>query len=78
MQSEIDDLNDDELAELHEYAIRTDNLEHRYAVACQLIAGLTVELEPDGDSTGETVDLSICRLIKEGSIVVECVSDKLH
>ena len=78
MQSEIEDLDDDELADLHEYAIKTDNLEQRYAVACQLIAGLTIELEPDGESTGETVDLSICRLIKEGSIIVECLSDKFH
>lgn len=78
MRSEIDDMDEDELEELYEYAIKTDNLEHRYAVACKIIAGLTEELEEDGESTGETVDLSICRLIKEGSVVVESVSDKLH
>jgi len=81
MSLDISNLTKSELEELLEYSNDKSNIVQRYIVACQIITNL---LEHDTDDIllqanwDDTVDLTICKLLIDGDIIVEPEERKLH
>jgi len=50
----------------------------RYAIACQVIANMTEEMHPETKSNDDLVDLTICKMLMDGVIEVENISDMIH
>lgn len=78
MYRNIDDLDEEEFDELVEYSDTTNNLVSRYAIACQVIANMTEEMHPETKSNDDLVDLTICKMLMDGVIEVENISDMIH
>jgi len=78
MYRNIDELDEEEFDELVEYSDVTDNLVSRYAIACQVIANLSEDLNPGIKSNDDMVDLSICKMLMDGIIEVENISNMIH
>jgi hypothetical protein len=78
MYRNIDELDEEEFDELVEYSDVTDNLVSRYAIACQVIANMSEDLNPDIKSNDDMVDLTICKMLMDGIIEVENISDMIH
>ena len=81
MSLDINNLTREELDELLAYSNDKSNIIERYVVACQIITNLLehetddILAEVDWD---DTVDLTICKLLIDGDIVVEPEERKLH
>lgn len=81
MSLDINNLTRAEMDELLEYSNDKSNIVERYVVACQIITNLLehgsddIFAEADWD---DTVDLTICKLLIDGDIVVEPEERKLH
>lgn len=81
MSLDINNLTKEEMDELLEYSNDKSNIIERYIVACQIITNL---LEDGSDDIlaeadwSDTVDLTICKLLIDGDIVIEPEERKLH
>jgi len=81
MSLDINNLTREEMDELLAYSNDKSNIIERYVVACQIITNLLehetddILAEVDWD---DTVDLTICKLLIDGDIVVEPEERKLH
>ena len=75
---DFDGLTDEEMAEILIYSDSTDNIIDRYMVACQLIANMLGDFEPEIHSNNEMVDMTICKMILDGYVTVEKNTQKYH
>ena len=81
MSLDINNLTREEMDELLAYSNDKSNIIERYVVAWQIITNL---LEHETDDIlaevewDDTVDLTICKLLIDGDIVVEPEERKLH
>ena len=78
MWQDIEDLNEEEYDSLLEFSEDKSNITLRYVAALSIIANLANDLDPNLISSDENVDLSICKLIMDGSIEIESLSDSIH
>ena len=75
---DFDDLTEEEIDEILVYSDSTDNIVDRYMVACQLIANMLGDFEPEIRSNNEMVDMTICKMILDGHVTVEKNTQKYH
>ena len=78
MWQDIEDLNEEEYDNLLEFSEDKSNITLRYVAALSIIANLANDLDPNLISSDENVDLSICKLIMDGSIVIDEISTSVH
>jgi len=78
MWQDIEDLNQQEYDDVWEFAQDTSNIKLRYVAALSIIANLANDLDPKLLPNDENVDLSICKMIMDGSIEIESLSDSIH
>ena len=78
MWQDIDDLEPDEYDDVWEFAQDTSNIRLRYVAALSIIANLANDLDPQLLPNDENVDLSICKMIMDGAIEIESLSDSIH
>jgi hypothetical protein len=75
---DFDDLTDEEMDEILIYSDSTDNIIDRYMVACQLIANMLGNSQPEIHSNNEMVDMTICKMILDGYVTVGKNTPKYH
>jgi hypothetical protein len=75
---DFDDLTEEEIDEILFYSGTEDNIAERYVVACQLIANMLGNSEPEIHSNNEMVDMTICKMILDGYVAVEKNNRKYH
>ena len=75
---DFDDLTEEEIDEILFYSGTEDNIAERYVVACQLIANMLGDIEPEIHSNNEMVDMTICKMILDGYVTVEKNTQKYH
>jgi len=78
MWQDIDDLEQQEYDDVWEFAQDTSNIKLRYVAALSIIANLANDLDPQLLPNDENVDLSICKMIMDGAIEIESLSDSIH
>jgi len=78
MWQDIDDLEQQEYNDVWEFAQDTSNIKLRYVAALSIIANLANDLDPQLLPNDENVDLSICKMIMDGAIEIESLSDSIH
>ena len=78
MWQDIDDLEPDEYDDVWEFSQDTSNIKLRYVAALSIIANLANDLDPQLLPNDENVDLSICKMIMDGAIEIESLSDSIH
>lgn len=78
MWQDIEDLEQQEYDDVWEFAQDTSNIRLRYVAALSIIANLANDLDPQMLPNDEHVDLSICKMIMDGSIEIESLSDSIH
>jgi len=78
MWQDIEDLEQQEYDDVWEFAQDTSNIRLRYVAALSIIANLANDLDPQLLPNDENVDLSICKMIMDGAIEVESLSDSIH
>jgi hypothetical protein len=50
----------------------------RYVAACSIIANLANDIDPNLVPNDTKVDLSICKMIMDGAIEIEEISNRIH
>jgi hypothetical protein len=75
---DIDDLEEQEYDDVCAFSADTSNIKLRYVAALSIIANLANDLDPKLLPNDENVDLSICKMIMDGSIEIESLSDSIH
>ena len=78
MWQDIEDLEQLEYDDVWEFAQDTSNIRLRYVAALSIIANLANDLDPQLLPNDENVDLSICKMIMDGAIEIESLSDSIH
>ena len=78
MWQDIEDLEQQEYDDVWEFAQDTSNIRLRYVAALSIIANLANDLDPQLLPNDENVDLSICKMIMDGKIEIESLSDSIH
>ena len=78
MWQDIEDLNEQEYDDVWAFAQDTSNIRLRYVAALSIIANLANDLDPQLLPNDENVDLSICKMIMDGAIEIESLSDSIH
>jgi hypothetical protein len=78
MWQDIEDLEQQEYDDVWEFAQDTSNIKLRYVAALSIIANLANDLDPQLLPNDENVDLSICKMIMDGAIEIESLSDSIH
>jgi hypothetical protein len=78
MWQDIEDLEQQEYDDVWEFAQDTSNIRLRYVAALSIIATLENDLDPQLLPNDENVDLSICKMIMDGAIEIESLSDSIH
>lgn len=78
MWQDIEDLEQQEYDDVWEFAQDTSNIKLRYVAALSIIANLANDLDPQLLPNDENVDLSICKMIMDGKIEIESLSDSIH
>jgi hypothetical protein len=78
MWQDIEDLEQQEYDDVWEFAQDTSNIRLRYVAALSIIANLANDLDPQLLPNDENVDLSICKMIMDGAIEIESLSDSIH
>ena len=69
------------MAQLLEYSEDQSNIIQRYIVACQIITNLLEEdlkKELNFDDFDDSVDLTICKMLLDGDVIVEENERMLH
>ena len=75
---DIDDLEEQEYDDVCAFSADTSNINLRYVAALSIIANLANDLDPKLLPNDENVDLSICKMIMDGAIEIESLSDSIH
>ena len=78
MWQDIEDLEQQEYDDVWAFAQDTSNIKLRYVAALSIIANLANDLDPQLLPNDENVDLSICKMIMDGAIEIESLSDSIH
>ena len=78
MWQDIEDLEQQEYDDVWEFSQDTSNIRLRYVAALSIIANLANDLDPQLLPNDENVDLSICKMIMDGAIEIESLSDSIH
>ena len=78
MWQDIEDLEQQEYDDVWEFAQDTSNIRLRYVAALSIIANLANDLDPQLLPNDENVDLSICKMIMDGAIEIESLSNSIH
>ena len=78
MWQDIEDLDEQEYDDVWAFAQDTSNIRLRYVAALSIIANLANDLDPQLLTNDENVDLSICKMIMDGAIEIESLSDSIH
>tara|TARA_R110000824_G_C14846702_1_gene639644 strand:+ start:248 stop:484 length:237 start_codon:yes stop_codon:yes gene_type:complete len=78
MWQDIEDLEQQEYDDVWAFAQDTSNIRLRYVAALSIIANLANDLDPQLLPNDENVDLSICKMIMDGAIEIESLSDSIH
>jgi hypothetical protein len=78
MWQDIEDLDEQEYDDVWAFAQDTSNIRLRYVAALSIIANLANDLDPQLLPNDENVDLSICKMIMDGAIEIESLSDSIH
>jgi|TARA_R110000751_G_scaffold10719_3_gene38772 hypothetical protein len=75
----INGLTKDELKQLLDFSNDETNITERYVVACQIISNLLEEdIKQELENFDDSVDLTICKMLLDGDVVVEPEDRKLH
>ena len=75
----INGLTKEELKQLLDFSNDVTNMTQRYIVACQIISNLLEENIKEGiENFDDSVDLTICKMLLDGDVVVEPEDRKLH
>ena len=75
----INGLTKDELKQLLDFSNDVTNISERYIVACQIISNLLEEeIKQELENFDDSVDLTICKMLLDGDVVVELEDRKLH
>ena len=78
MWQDIEDLEQQEYDDVWAFAQDTSNIRLRYVAALSIIANLANDLDPQLLPNDENVDLSICKMIMDGAIEIESLSNSIH
>ena len=78
MWQDIEDLEQQEYDDVWRFSQDTSNIKLRYVAALSIIANLANDLDPQLLPNDENVDLSICKMIMDGAIEIESLSDSIH
>ena len=78
MWQDIEDLEQQEYDDVWAFAQDTSNIKLRYVAALSIIANLANDLDPQLLPNDENVDLSICKMIMDGAIEIESLSNSIH
>ncbi len=75
----ISGLTKEELKQLLDFSNDITNISERYIVACQIISNLLEEeIKQELEDFDDSVDLTICKMLLDGDVVVEPEDRKLH
>jgi len=75
---DINGLTKDELKQLLDFSNDITNITQRYIVACQIISNLLEENRKGIENFDDSVDLTICKMLLDGDVVIEPEDRKLH
>ena len=75
---DIEDLNDKDYEDVLEFSADLSNLPMRYVAALSIIANFANEIDPTLMPDDQKVDLSICKMIMDGVIEIEDLSNSVH
>ena len=75
---DIEDLNDKDYEDVLEFSADESTLKMRYVAALSIIANFANDIDPTLVPDDEKVDLSICKMIMDGHIEIEELSDTIH
>ncbi len=83
---DISNLTEEEIEQLLLFSSDKDTIMQRYIVACDIISNLLTEtlgiqesLYPEiVDQFEDSIDLTICKMLMDGDVVVETLDRKLH
>tara|TARA_R110002020_G_scaffold272735_2_gene487816 strand:- start:449 stop:688 length:240 start_codon:yes stop_codon:yes gene_type:complete len=75
---DIEDLNDKDYEDVLEFSADESTLKLRYVAALSIIANFANDIDPTLLPDDEKVDLSICKMIMDGHIEIEELSDSIH
>ena len=75
---DIEDLNDKDYEDVLEFSADPTTLKIRYVAALSIIANFANDIDPTLLPDDEKVDLSICKMIMDGHIEIEELSDSVH
>jgi len=75
---DIEDLNDKDYEDVLEFSADESTLKMRYVAALSIIANFANDIDPTLIPDDEKVDLSICKMIMDGHIEIEELSDSIH
>ena len=75
---DIEDLNDKDYEDVLEFSADESTLKLRYVAALSIIANFANDIDPTLIPDDEKVDLSICKMIMDGHIEIEELSDSIH
>ena len=75
---DIEDLNDKDYEDVLEFSADESTLKLRYVAALSIIANFANDIDPTLVPDDEKVDLSICKMIMDGHIEIEELSDSVH
>ena len=78
MWLDIEQLGQQEYEDVWEFAQDKSNISLRYIAALSIIANLVNDLDQQLLPNDENVDLSICKMIMDGAIEIETLSDSIH
>ena len=75
---DIEDLNKEDYEDGLEFSADESTLKMRYVAALSIIANFANDIDPTLIPDDEKVDLSICKMIMDGHIEIEELSDSIH
>ena len=75
---DIEDLNDKDYEDVLEFSADESTLKLRYVAALSIIANFANDIDPTLIPDDEKVDLSICKMIMDGHIEIEELSESIH
>jgi len=83
---DISNLTEEEIEQLLIFSSDEDTIMQRYIVACEIISNLLMDnlghnesLYPDiVDQFQDSIDLTICKMLMDGDVIVEDIDRKLH
>jgi hypothetical protein len=75
---DIEDLNKEDYEDVLEFSADESTLKMRYVAALSIIANFANDIDPTLIPDDEKVDLSICKMIMDGHIEIEELSDSVH